>query len=57
MISRCDSTNALLHPAVEVAIFFTFWEIFMFCEHARLIDANGIFNKAAKRYISMKQSG
>jgi hypothetical protein len=57
MISRCVSANALLQPAVEGAFFFAFWEIFLFCEHARLIDANGTSNEAAKRYLSMKQSG
>jgi hypothetical protein len=40
---------------MEAVILFAFYEIFMF-ERARMIDADGTTNKAAKRYISMKQS-
>jgi hypothetical protein len=47
--------NALLHPVVEAVILFALWEIFMF-EHARMIDADGTTNEAAKRYLSMKSA-
>jgi hypothetical protein len=57
MIIRCDSTKALLHPAVEAVILFGFWEIVMFREHACSIHVDGTVNETAKRYLSMKQSG
>jgi hypothetical protein len=42
---------------MEAVILFGFWEMFMFHEHARLIDFDGTVNEATKRFLSVKQSG
>jgi hypothetical protein len=42
---------------MEAVILFGFKKIFMFHDHARLIYFDGTVNEAAKRYLSMKQSG
>ncbi|KAL6865281.1 hypothetical protein ACP4OV_016432 [Aristida adscensionis] len=47
--------EAFAHPAVEGIILWGFWEMFMFREHAHLVDADGTINEAGKRYLALKQ--
>jgi hypothetical protein len=42
---------------MEAVILFGFWEIFMFCERALLIDFDGTVNEPVKMYLFVKQSG
>ncbi|XP_044964455.1 endo-1,4-beta-xylanase 1-like isoform X2 [Hordeum vulgare subsp. vulgare] len=43
------------HPAVEGVVLWGFWEMFMFRNHAHLVDADGTVNEAGKRYLALKQ--
>ncbi|XP_052162414.1 endo-1,4-beta-xylanase 1-like isoform X2 [Oryza glaberrima] len=47
--------EAFAHPSVEGIILWGFWELFMFREHAHLVDVDGTINEAGKRYIALKQ--
>jgi hypothetical protein len=47
--------EAFAHPAVGGIILWGFWEMFMFREHAHLVDADGTINEAGRRYLALKQ--
>ncbi|KAL6639183.1 hypothetical protein ACP70R_022913 [Stipagrostis hirtigluma subsp. patula] len=47
--------EAFAHPAVEGIILWGFWEMFMFREHAHLVDVDGTINEAGRRYLALKQ--
>ncbi|GJN07532.1 hypothetical protein PR202_ga25371 [Eleusine coracana subsp. coracana] len=47
--------EAFAHPAVGGIVLWGFWEMFMFREHAHLVDADGTINEAGKRYLALKQ--
>nr|CAB3452776.1 unnamed protein product [Digitaria exilis] len=47
--------EAFAHPAVGGIILWGFWEMFMFREHAHLVEADGTINEAGRRYLALKQ--